>query len=682
MSTTAPFGTWPSPITPGTITTRTVRLSQVRVDGPDTYWVEQRASQAGRNVLLRRDGDGQIGEVLPLTPADELVDARTRVHEYGGRAYAVDGGIIVVSHAGDGRLYRYDVAHRMRGLVPLTIYGDVRHGDLEIDTARGLVYAVREDHRGPGEPVNSLVAIPLDGSGARDDEAVRTVVSGTDFVTSPTISPDGEHLAWITWDHPGMPWDNAALHVGDLLPDGTIGEQVVLDGGSGHSVAEPRWTEECELVHGSNSSGFWNLYRTEGFPRRGTNREGWAAQLRTRALHPAQATFTCPAWQLGPHSFDVLDGEHLIASWARDAIWHLGTIRLSNGELEEWNVGWQPIGNVACSAGRVVMLASNELAMPCIVEVRNGQVQVLRGSGEFEPEAIGVSFPDPVSWTSTDGATAHGFYYPPTSAHHTGPEGELPPLIVNVHGGPTATAAPGYDLRIQYWTSRGFAYLDVNYRGSMGYGTGYRRALEGNWGIHDVEDCISGARFLAERGLVDPRRMAIRGSSAGGFTVLSAITRTEVFSAAASCFGIADLTRLRATTHKFESHYIGQLIGTQDPQDPVLIERSPITHVDSITTPLLLVQGSEDPIVPAEQATLMYEAIRAKGAPVALEVFHGEGHGFRMAANIRRHYEAELSFYRQVWGLATPPQDEGASLTVENLAVDSPSLTEGAGGPA
>ena len=288
MSTTAPYGTWPSPITPGTITTRTVRLSQVRVDGPDTYWVEQRASQAGRNVLLRRDGDGQIGEILPLTPSDELVDVRTRVHEYGGRAYAVDSGIVVVSHAGDGRLYRYDVNHRLRGLVPLTIYGDVRHGDLEIDTGRGLVYAVREDHRGEGEPVNTLVAIPLDGSAARDDAPVRTLVRGTDFVTSPVLSPDGEHLAWITWDHPGMPWDEAVLHVGDLLADGTIGEQAVVDGGDGHSAGEPRWTEECELVHVSNASGYWNLYRTEGFPRRGTNREGWTGRLRTRPLPPAR----------------------------------------------------------------------------------------------------------------------------------------------------------------------------------------------------------------------------------------------------------------------------------------------------------------------------------------------------------------------------------------------------------
>ena len=665
MSTTAPFGTWPSPITPGTITTRTVRLSQVRVDGADTYWVEQRATQAGRSVLLRRGGDGSIGEVLPLTPSDELVDTRTRVHEYGGRAYAVDSGTVVVSHAGDGRLYRYDVAHPMRGLVPLTIYGDVRHGDLEIDTARGLVYAVREDHRGEGEAVSSLVAIPLDGSAAREDAPVTTVVAGTDFVTSPTLSPDGAHLAWITWNHPSMPWQSTTLHVGDLLPDGRIGEQAVVGGGD-DAVSEPRWTEECDLVHISNASGFSNLYRTEGFPRRGTNHEGWTRGLRTRPLHPAEATFTSPAWALGPHHYDVLDGEHLIASWARNGVWHLGTIRLSNGELEEWNIGWQPLGNVASSAGRVVMLAGSEMELPAIIEVRDGRVEVLRGSGELAAEATGISLPTPVSWPTSAQATAHGFFYPPASASHTGPDDELPPLIVNVHGGPTAAARPGYDLGIQYWTSRGFAYLDVNYRGSTGYGTSYRHALNGHWGVYDVDDVIAGAEFLAASGEVDPARIAVRGASAGGFTVLAALTRSTVFSAATSLYGVADLARLTRTTHKFESRYIGTLVGADGDDDPVLAERSPLHHIDDIHAPLLLLQGSEDPIVPADQATAMYEAVRAKGLPVALEVFYGEGHGLRLASNIHRALRTELSFYTQVWGLESPEEDPVVA-RVENL---------------
>ena len=665
MSTTAPFGTWPSPITPGTITTRTVRLSQVRVDGADTYWVEQRATQAGRSVLLRRGGDGSIGEVLPLTPSDELVDTRTRVHEYGGRAYAVDSGTVVVSHAGDGRLYRYDVAHPMRGLVPLTIYGDVRHGDLEIDTARGLVYAVREDHRGEGEAVSSLVAIPLDGSAAREDAPVTTIVAGTDFVTSPTLSPDGAHLAWITWNHPSMPWQSTTLHVGDLLPDGRIGEQAVVGGGD-DAVSEPRWTEECDLVHISNASGFSNLYRTEGFPRRGTNHEGWTRGLRTRPLHPAEATFTSPAWALGPHHYDVLDGEHLIASWARNGVWHLGTIRLSNGELEEWNIGWQPLGNVASSAGRVVMLAGSEMELPAIIEVRDGRVEVLRGSGELAAEATGISLPTPVSWPTSAQATAHGFFYPPASASHTGPDDELPPLIVNVHGGPTAAARPGYDLGIQYWTSRGFAYLDVNYRGSTGYGTRYRHALNGHWGVYDVDDVIAGAEFLAASGEVDPARIAVRGASAGGFTVLAALTRSTVFSAATSLYGVADLARLTRTTHKFESRYIGTLVGADGDDDPVLAERSPLHHIDDIHAPLLLLQGSEDPIVPADQATAMYEAVRAKGLPVALEVFYGEGHGLRLASNIHRALRTELSFYTQVWGLESPEEDPVVA-RVENL---------------
>ncbi len=665
MSTTAPFGTWPSPITPGTITTRTVSLAQVRVDGADTYWVEQRASQAGRQVLLRRDGDGQTGEVLPLTPSDELVDVRTRVHEYGGRAYAVDSGIIVVSHAGDGRLYRYDVHHRMRGLVPLTIYGDVRHGDLEIDTARGLVYAVREDHRTDGEPVNSLVAIPLDGSAARDDGPVRTVVEGTDFVTSPTLSPDGEHLAWITWNHPSMPWDEAVLHVGDLAADGTVRDQVVVDGGEGYSVSEPRWTEQCELIHLANGSGFWNLYRTEGFPRRGTNREGWTSSLRTRPLHPKQATFTVPAWQLGPHHYDVLDSEHLIASWAQEGVWHLGTVKLSNGELEEWHVGWQPCGNVASSAGRVVLLASNENRLRSIVEVRHGRVVVLRDSGDFDPQSVGVSVAEPLTWPTTDGASAHGFFYPPASASYVGPEDELPPLIVSVHGGPTAAADPGYSLAVQYWTSRGFAVLDVNYRGSSGYSSGYRKSLDGFWGQRDADDVIRGAQYLIDAGRVDPARVAVRGASAGGFTVLSAIRRSEIFSAATSVFGVTDLARLAGTTHKFESRYVQVLLGAEDLTDPVYAERSPINNVSEIHAPLLLLQGSEDPIVPADQATALHRAVAGKGLPVALEIFHGEGHGFRIASNIHRAYTAELSFYTQVWGL--PSDDDTEGVVVENL---------------
>ncbi len=586
MSITAPYGTWPSPISPGTITTRTVGLSQVRVDGPDTYWVEQRASQAGRNVLLRRDGDGQIGELLPLTPSDELVDVRTRVHEYGGTAY--------------------------------------------------------------------------------DDSPVRTIVSGTDFVTSPTLSPDSKHLAWVTWNHPSMPWDEARLHVGDLLADGTIGEQTVVDGGEGYSVSEPRWTEEGELVHLANGSGFWNLYRTEGLPVRGTSREGWTARLRTRPLHPAEATFTVPAWQLGPHHYDVLDGDHLIASWARDGVWHLGTVRLANGELEEWNIGWQPMGNVASSSGRVVMLASRETGLPAIVEVKNGGVEVLRGSGEFDPELVGISFPDPVSWEPEDGGRAYGFYYPPASATHVGPPDELPPLIVSVHGGPTQAARPDYSLSVQYWTSRGFAVLEVNYRGSSGYSSYYRKALNGHWGVYDADDVVSGAQHLARLGLVDPARMAVRGASSGGFTVLSAITRSSVFSAATSTFGVADLALLARTTHKFESRYIETLVGASGPDDELMAQRSPINHVDDIHVPLLLLQGSDDPIVPEEQAIALHRAVAAQGLPVALEIFHGEGHGFRIAANIRRAYEAELSFYTQVWKLDSA-EDARLAVRVENL---------------
>ena len=652
MTQQAPYGTWPSAVTPELITSRTVHLSQLRIDGADTYWVERRSNRGGRQVLLRRGSDGSIGEILPPTPSGSLVDVRSRVHEYGGKAYAVKNGVIVVCDGNDGRVYRFDLKRRIAGLVPLTGYGDMRHGDLEIDAARGLVYAVREDHRG-AETVNTLVAIPLDGSAARDDSKVKTIFADADFVAAPTPSPDGEHLAWITWNSPYMPWAYSTLHVGNLNEDGTIGIQRTLADEEGVSVSEPRWADNVDLCFISNKSGYRNLYRTEGFPPLGVHGDDWADHLRVRALHPMEATFSRPAWELGLHSYDVLDGEHLIASWASNAVWHLGTVKLSNGELEEWHTGWQPVGNVASDGGRVVALAATETNVPSIIEVVDGKVTVLRSSGASEPDLHSIAFATPLTWPTSDDQVAHGFFYHPDNVVES-EEGtsELPPLIVNVHGGPTSAADPTYNLGVQYWTSRGFAYLDVNYRGSSGFSTTYRKAIYGRWGEVDVADVISGAKYLVERGLVDPARIAVRGASAGGFTALNAAVHSDVFSAVCTRYAIADLKLLaQSKMPKFEAHYVQTLIGYKDLDDPVVAQRSPINHVDEINAPLLLLQGSSDPIVPVNQAESMFDAVDAQGLPVALEIFRGEEHGFRLAQNITKALEAELSFYCQVWGI-------------------------------
>ncbi|MDI9587774.1 MAG: prolyl oligopeptidase family serine peptidase [Acidobacteriota bacterium] len=653
MTKKSPYGTWESPINTEDLTSRTVTLSQLRVDGQSTMWVEGRPNQGGRNVLLRRDPLGQTEEVLPMIEESVLPDVRTRVHEYGGRAYAVHEGVVVFSHAKDDRVYRYDLNNPSDGIIPLTELSNRRYGDFEIAEVRGIVYAVCEDHTVEGEPENYLVSIPLDGSGARDSSLIHRIFEGTDFVMAPTLSTDGTKLAWVTWNHPQMPWTQSQLHVASVDFDGEIIEKMTLVDEEGVAVYEPRWTLTGDLIHVDDSNGWANLYRTEGFEWReneGVNE--WMNRLRTRRLHPSERAFSHPHWQLGLHSYDNLDEEHLICSWTEEAFWHVGTVRLDNGQLEAWDVDWWPVGNVAADGGRVVMLADSATETPAIVEIQRGEVQILRSSTWTDlPEDL-VSKAEAIDWPTSDGEEAHGFFYAPSNPEFEGPEDELPPLIVMVHGGPTSAARPGLSLFKQFWTSRGFAILDVNHRGSTGWGRPFRERLNGNWGVMDVNDAADGVRFLVKEGKIDSNRVAIRGGSAGGFTTLSALATSDVFTAGTSLYGIADLKKLAAETHKFESRYLGRMLGAQGPDDPVWEERSPITKVENIKAPLLLLQGSEDKVVPQSQAELIKDALEKEGKTVELKVYEGEGHGFVKGENIRDSIETELDFYRKTWGIS------------------------------
>ena len=629
--TTLPYGSWPSPVTPASLAADSVRLSEPALVGDDTYWLERRPT--GRTTLVRRSAAGTADVT------DETIDVRSRVHEYGGASWTPVPGGVVVSNATDDRLMRLDRRPDGTFAAPVPLTGDgQRYGDLAVDADRGLVLAVREDH---GEawrtdPVATLVAVPLDGTGV-DGAAVRVLVEGPDFLTWPRLNPAGDRLAWLAWDHPSMPWDGARLMVGELDEAGRVVTERVLAGGPGVSATEPTWTDTGDLLHVDDRTGWWNLYRTEFGP-----------VPRTRPLHPVEAEFSLPAWGLGPGTLAVLDEDTAVCAWSVDGRRRLGALQVANGVLEPWGGDWEPVGAVRAGGGRVVVVADHPRRPRALVQIDRDHPTVLVESAPAPGFAVSVA--QAVTWQDDSGATVHGFYFPPCSDLASGPADELPPLIVQVHGGPTAAASAGYDPAVQFWTSRGIAVLALDHRGGTGRGRAYREALAGQWGVVDVADAVSGALSLADRGLVDRTRLVIRGGSAGGFTTLAALTTSDVFAAGISRYGIGDLEALAVDTHKFEARYLDGLLGPYPQDAAVYRERSPLHRADRLTAPVLLLQGEDDAVVPLAQSRDFAAAARACGARADLVVFPGEGHGFRLAATVEAAATAELAFLADVLG--------------------------------
>jgi len=481
------------------------------------------------------------------------------------------------------------------------------------------------------------------------------IVSGTDFVASPALSATGNRLAWLSWNHPNMPWDGTDLWCAGLSPEGDLTDVRLVAGGPDESIVRPRWDAEGALIFVSDRTGWWNLYADHGGP--------------VRALHPMQAEFAEPQWVFGMSTWDVAPNGDLICVWTHDGLWHIGRLDRSAGTLTPYDVPFIDIAGVWVqpAANAVIFRGVSATAPGGVVrmDLDTGAWELLRATSELEIDPAFVSIARPVSWPAADGTTAHGFYYPPVNPNVAAPEGELPPLIVDSHGGPTGATASSFNLETQFWTSRGFAILDVNYGGSTGYGREYRERLKDQWGIVDVDDCVSGAEFLARQGLADPSRLIIRGGSAGGYTTLAALTFRSAFRVGVSYYGIGDLEALARDTHKFESRYLEGLVGPYPAARDVYQARSPIHHVDRLDSAMLLFQGLDDKVVPPNQAATMAEAVRAKGLPVAHLEFAGEGHGFRAAETIQRTLEAELSFYAQVFGFT--PADEMEPVAVDNL---------------
>jgi dipeptidyl aminopeptidase/acylaminoacyl peptidase len=633
----APYGSWHSPITADLIVAETVDLDHVFLDDDDTYWIESRPTEGGRSVLVRRTTDGDRHDVTAAP-----FNVRSRTHEYGGGAYAVRNGIVIFSHFTDNRLYLLEPAKGEAQPRPITPEADLRYADIVIDTPRNRLLCVREDHTVSGtEPAHNIVAVLLDGGGEQ-----QVLVSGPDFVASPRLSPDGSHLAWLSWNHPNMPWDGTELWVADLDDAGAPGEVRLVAGGSSESVFQPEWSPEGTLHFVSDRTGWWNLYRA-------------ATDGEVEPLHPMEAEFGVPQWVFGLSTYGFADDDRIICAYNQRGIWQLASLASldsANGRLYPIETPFTAMRQVRVGASNVVLVGGSpsEPWQVASIDLATGERETLRRSSEVTVDPSYISIPKPVEFPSGDDLTSHAFFYRPANKDFAAPEDERPPLMVQSHGGPTASSDATFDLQTQYWTSRGFAVLDVNYGGSTGYGRDYRERLKGRWGIVDVEDCANGARYLADSGEVDPERLIIRGWSASGYTTLAALTFRDIFKAGASYFGISDLEALTEETHKFESRYLDSLIGPYPERRGVYLDRSPVHYTELLSCPMILFQGLDDKVVPPDQAMLMYEAVKAKGLPVALVSFEGEGHGFRKAENIKWTYEAELYFYSKVFGFELP----------------------------
>lgn len=631
MATVAPFGSWVSPIKAKMLTESVVGLHSVVVDGDNLYWLESRAQEGGRTAIVMRDSLGEVADAAP-----DGFNSRTRVHEYGGGSYAVHIGVVISVDFEDQRVYRIDDG----GATPITPEPAIAAGDRYADLVfhGDVVICVRERHSDHSDPVNTLVAFPLDGS-----RSPVVIAQGHDFFSSPRVSPDGSRLSWLTWDHPQMPWDGTDLWSAALDIDGTVSEPEHVAGGVEESIFQPEWSPSGVLHFVSDRTGWWNLYRVVGDSQ--------------EALHTMDAEFGVPQWGFGMRRYGFMAEDRIITIYADNGADRLGII--GGDTISPVRTPYDLFGPWIGIRGDTIFVVAGSSDTPqalVAIVVDEGTVGMVRQSFELQIDRALISTPKPIDFPTTGNETAHAFYYAPLNPGVRAPEDERPPLLVLSHGGPTSATSSELDLRIQFWTSRGFAVVDVNYRGSTGYGRVYRNALRGQWGVADLDDCVSAARFLVDEGLADVDRLAIRGRSAGGYTTLCALTFSDMFSAGASYYGVGDLAALAVSTHKFESRYLDSLIGPYPELSDLYDERSPVRHVEMLNCPVILFQGRDDKVVPPAQAEEVVAALDERGVPHAYLEFEGEGHGFRRAENIERSLEAELYFYSRVFGFE--PSDD------------------------
>lgn len=635
------YGSWKSPITSELIVAETISLNEVLIDQNDIYWLEGRPSEGGRNVLVKRSNTGEIREITPRP-----YNIRTRVHEYGGGACLIVNGIVYFINDADQQIYQLSV-NDAAPPQPLTHSSQCRYADFILDQTRNRLISVCEDHRQTqSEPENYLVSIDL-GTGE-----LKKLISGADFYSSPRLSPDQKTLAWIEWNHPNLPWDETQLWQATFDPEGNLKNPHCLVGNSEESICEPRWSSDGQLFFSSDRSGWWNLTSTADYPK---------------PIYQTEAEFAYPHWVFGISTYGFINSSEIACTYTQNGQWYIAHLDLNTQQLKTLDLPYTSVFSLKVQGDKIVFIGSSPRHTTSIIqyELKTQETTILKRSSEITIDPKYLSCPEAIAFPTANGLTAYAWYYPPHNEDYQTDPTEKPPLLVKSHGGPTAAASVGLNLKIQYWTSRGFGYLDVNYGGSTGYGRAYRQRLDYNWGIVDVEDCLNGAKYLVEQGKVDGNRLAISGGSAGGYTTLAALTFHHLFKAGASYYGISDLEVLCHDTHKFESRYLDRLIAPYPSQKEIYVKRSPIYFVERLSCPVIFFQGLEDKVVPPNQAEMMVEALKQKGLPVAYLPFAGEQHGFRKAETIKKALDGEYYFYARIFGF--PIADSIEPIEILNL---------------
>lgn len=628
----AAFGSWESSITTDLMLEGSVGLGEISLYSNEIYWIEMRPQEKGRYVIVKQTTDGQQMDVIP----DEF-NARTRVHEYGGGSYLVTEKGVVFTNFNDQTLYLIAINNEC---IKLTDNESCRYADMIYDKFNQRLICVREDHTDKtAEPKNTIVSIALNDSDTQES----ILVEGADFYSNPRVSHDGKYLCWISWKHPNMPWDNTSLSVAEINSTGGLEKPINIAGGNdaNQAVCQPMWSPDNILYFISDSNNWWNLYRVN---IRNNKKD-------IEQVVEMEAEFAVPQWSFRECNYDFIDAENVLAVYRHNGIAYLAKININVKTLETISLAYTDLESIVCNEDKACFLAASPTQFPAIIELdlSNYENKVLRRSNNLKIEPENISVGKSVTFPVDEENDAYAFFYKPQNKKFIGLDEEQPPLIVMSHGGPTGESHNGIKMVVQFFTSRGFAVLDVNYGGSSGYGRAYRQRLNKAWGIVDVNDCSKAALYVAEQGWVDKERLAIRGGSAGGFTTLASLAFTDVFKAGASHYGVSDLEALAKDTHKFESRYLDSLIGAYPEEQVLYKERSPIYSVDNLSCPVIFFQGLEDKIVLPNQAEMMVDALKEKGIRVAYIAYEGEQHGFRQAENIKRTLEAELYFYSTIF---------------------------------